>query len=83
VSKIVGHMLLGAARAAGHSELVDFETAFDAGSDEILVRLNGDEKSVCFRIPNHLFDPVQYAQAKWPGWFVPPKKGQLDLFNQE
>jgi hypothetical protein len=83
VSKIVGSMLLSAARVAGHHELISFTTDYDMYTNEILVRLDthNREKSVCFRIPAHLFDPVEYAQANWPEWFA--KKGQMDLFNQE
>jgi hypothetical protein len=85
MSKLVGSMLLTAARAAGHSELVSYAVGLDIATDEILVRLDtvNRDKSVNFRVPAHLFDPVEYAQAEWPEWFVKavPMKGQMDLFN--
>jgi hypothetical protein len=85
MSKIIGSMLLTAATAAGHHELCSFATDYDTYTDEVLVRLDtvNREKSVNFRIPNYLFDPVEYARAKWPDWFVKaaPMKGQMDLFN--
>jgi hypothetical protein len=83
MSKIVGSMLLSVAVTAGHSELISFETGYDIVKDDILVRLDAANRkmSVNFRIPAHLFDPVEYAIAKWPEWFA--KRSQMDLFNQE
>jgi hypothetical protein len=84
MSKIVGALLLTATHIAGHREVVGVRTDYDILADEILVRFDTDDKkSVLFRIPNHLFDPVEHAQAKWPEWFVrrPPPGTQLDLFS--
>jgi hypothetical protein len=29
---------------------------------------------VQFNIPAYLFDPVEYAKAKWPEWFTKQEK---------
>jgi hypothetical protein len=74
VSKIVGMLLHTALLKAGHDEWHTVTTQFDMMRDDILVRFDSgtkpDGKLVQFNIPAHLFDPVEYAQAKWPKWFV-------------
>jgi len=90
VSGAVGMLLHYALMAAGHNEWHTVHTAYDLMEDEILVRFDAgmkpDGKCVTFNIPARLTDPVEYAQKKWPSWFVkrqPVSGEQLDLFNQE
>jgi hypothetical protein len=72
-------MLHTALTAAGHSEYDEVRTSYDINMDEVWVRFESgtkpDGKLVQFRIPASLFDPVEfdpveYARAKWPHWFV-------------
>jgi len=82
MSRLVGMLLHTALTAAGHAEFVRWETSFDYLADRILVRFDTEDRVKCvdFRIPNHIFDPVEYAKAEWPEWFTP--KGQLEFnFN--
>jgi hypothetical protein len=84
VSGLVGMLLHTALIAAGHNEWHTVTTDYDMMRDEILVRFDAgtkpDGKLVQFNIPAYLFDPVEYAKAKWPEWFTP--KGQLEFnFN--
>lgn len=97
MSKLVriGMILHTALTAAGHTEFHTVRAGYDLYMDDILVRfdrgLGGEQGCVSFRIPAYLFDsvefdPVEYAQKKWPDWFVkkePVSGEQLDLFNQE
>jgi hypothetical protein len=80
-------MLHNALLDAGHNEWHTVYTSYDLTENEILVRFDAgmkpDGKCVNFKIPAHLFDPVEYARAKWPEWFVKREPEQLDLFNQE
>jgi hypothetical protein len=71
---------------AGHDEWVGYGTWYDIALDEIVVRFHTrqlDMKLLQFRIPAHLFDPVEFAKEKWPEWFVRRGPVQLDLFKQE
>jgi hypothetical protein len=74
MSMLVGMLLHNALLNAGHDEWHTVRTETNWLSDEILVRFSAgrapDGKNVGFRVPNHLFDPVEYAQEKWPDWFV-------------
>jgi hypothetical protein len=74
MSKIVGLLLHNALLKAGHIEWHTVHTGFDISEDEILVRFDSgtklDGKHIDFRIPAQLFDPVAYAQEKWPKRFV-------------
>ena len=90
MSRLVGMLLHNALLNAGHHEWHTVHTTLDSFADEIMVRFDAgvkpDRKCVDFRIPNSCFDPVEYAQKKWPSWFVKRQPGsgeQLDLFNQE
>lgn len=88
MSRIVGILLHTALTAAGHPEWDRFDTWHDFASDMIVVTFHHgqapDGKYVTFSIPNTLFDPVEYARAKWPKWFVAKREPrQLDLFKQE
>jgi hypothetical protein len=83
-------LLHSALTAAGHNEWHTVRTSYDLMYDEILVRFEAgmkpNGKCVNFNIPADLTDPVDYAQKKWPSWFVkrqPVSGEQLDLFNQE
>jgi hypothetical protein len=59
---------------AGHDEWHTVTTDYDLYEDDIRVRFDSgtkpDGKLVQFRIPASLSDPVEYARAKWPHWFV-------------
>jgi hypothetical protein len=84
----VGMMLHNALLVAGHNEWHTVRTSYDLMHDEILVRFDAgmkpDGKCVNFNIPAHVPDPVEYARAKWPEWFVAKREPeQLDLFKQE
>jgi hypothetical protein len=72
MSELVGFILLRGVRAAGYEEFTSVKTNYDIARDEIAVRLDNSDgkRSVNFRIPNHLFDPLEYAREKWPDWFV-------------
>jgi hypothetical protein len=87
MSCIVGMLLHNALLDAGHHKWNTVRTDTDWLSDTIKVRFDSgpDGTSLFFTVPNHLFDPVEYAQEKWPEWFVKPDPAgtQLDLFNQE
>jgi hypothetical protein len=78
-------MLHTALTAAGHSEYDEVRTSYDVNTDEVWVRFTaGTTKIVQFNIPAHLTDPVEYARARWPEWFVARREPeQLDLFKQE
>jgi hypothetical protein len=73
MSRIVGSLLHDALRNAGHPEWHTVRTELDVLKDEIIVRFESgakaDRKYVEFRIPNWVFDPVAYAQDKWPKLF--------------
>jgi hypothetical protein len=87
VSGLVGMLLHTALLKAGHEACDSYDTRYDTASNDIVVRFHYGTKSggkyVCFSVPAHLFDPVEYAQAKWPEWFVKCGPVQLDLFKQE
>jgi hypothetical protein len=71
MSRIVGMMLHNALLNAGHDEWRTVRTETDWLSDETIVRFSAsDGKNVDFRVPRGVFDPVEYAQRKWPKWFV-------------
>jgi hypothetical protein len=73
MSRLVGILLHDALRNAGHPKWHTVRTETDWLRDEIIVRFDSgakaDRKHVDFRIPNGIFDPVAYAQEKWPKWF--------------
>jgi hypothetical protein len=73
MSGLVGMLLRNALLNAGHTEWHTVRTETDWLADEIIVRfesgVKADRKYVDFRIPNGIFDPVAYAQDKWPKWF--------------
>lgn len=72
MSKVLGMLLHSALTAAGHPEWHTVHTSYDLYKDEFLVRFDRGpaekRERINFRIPG-LFDPVEYAQAKWPHWF--------------
>jgi len=84
VSGIVGMLLHAALHEAGHTEYDKVRTAYDVSMDvDEVCFISGTTKLVTFDIPAHLTDPVEYAQRKWPEWFVKRDPVQLDLFKQE
>jgi len=69
-----GPLLHTALIGAGHSEWHTVTTQYDYMRDEIMVRFDSGTKpdGMClhFNIPSRTLDPVAYAKATWPKWFV-------------
>jgi hypothetical protein len=76
MSRSVGALLHTALTTTGHADFDRFEVCEGVSKDDIVVRFyKGESRDILdclqFRIPNYVFDPVEYAQVKWPEWFNP------------
>lgn len=74
---VIALRLQAALTVAGHSDFHKWATRYDVVNDNIIVRFDADDRSVCFTMPAETVDPVAYAQAKWPEWFVKQEEEQL------